>query len=346
MESPTAHATKPLVVLSTEPQPVKRIFTPSALEQLNSLFTVVDLEGRSDPAALDDVLEDAFAIVGQPDLPRERLLRATKLHALLNVEGNFLPNVDYPTCFERGIRVLGCAPAYAQAVAEFALGLALDLARGISREDRAFRRGQERYLGDGNADAVLLQGSSVGFIGYGNIGRALRPLLSPFNPTLRIYDPWLPDAALSEIGALPASLNETLQESQFLFILAAATTTNGGLIGREQLGRVPQGARLILLSRAAVVDYDALLDGICASRFVAAVDVWPEEPVAADHPARSLDGLVLSAHRAGGIPAAFSKIGDMVLDDLSAMNAGIPPVRMQAAAPELVDRYRNRAAGS
>jgi phosphoglycerate dehydrogenase-like enzyme len=346
MQPPSARPAKPVVVLSTAPQRVQRIFTPCALAQLNSLFDVIDLDEHPEPAALDDVLEDAFAIVGQPDLPRERLLRATKLQAVLNVEGNFFPNVDYQTCFERGIRVLGCAPAYAQAVAEFALGLALDLARGISREDRAFRQGRERYLGDGNADAVLLHGSDIGFIGYGNLGRALHPLLRPFNPTLRIYDPWLPDAALSEIGAIPASLDKTLETSQFLFILAAATNTNGGLIGPEQLDKVPQGGRLILLSRAAVVDYDALLDGISAGRFVAAVDVWPDEPLPADHRARSLDGLVLSPHRAGGIPAAFWKIGDMVLDDLRALHAGIPPVRMQAAAPELVGRYRNRAAGS
>ena len=53
---------------------------------------------------------------------------------------------------------------------------------------------------------------------------------------------------------------------------------------------------------------------------------------------------MLSAHRAGGIPAAFSQIGDMVVDDLTLIAAGLPPVRMQAAARELVGRYRNRPA--
>ena len=64
------------------------------------------------------LLAEAYAIVGQPDLPRERLDRAPHLRALLNVEGNFFPNVDYTTCFRRGIVVLGCGPAYATAVAE------------------------------------------------------------------------------------------------------------------------------------------------------------------------------------------------------------------------------------
>jgi hypothetical protein len=56
--------------------------------------------------------------------------------------------------------------------------------------------------------------------------------------------------------------------------------------------------------------------------------------------------MVLSAHRAGGIPAAFTEIGNMVVDDLSLVAAGLPPVRMQVAAPELVTRYRNKPAGA
>ena len=51
---------------------------------------------------------------------------------------------------------------------------------------------------------------------------------------------------------------------------------------------------------------------------------------------------MLSAHRAGGIPAAFASIGDMVVDDLAQVARGLPPVRMQVASRELVTRYRNR----
>ena len=62
----------------------------------------------------------------------------------------------------------------------------------------------------------------------------------------------------------------------------------------------------------------------------------------ADHPARRLEGLVFSGHRAGGIPAASPQIGEMVVDDLRQIVRGLPPARMQVAARELVDRYRNR----
>src|SRR3954464_2388232 len=158
--------TRPTVLLRPYPHGVQRIFSPEALATLHERYRVVPLEPEDD-AALDAALLEAFAVVGQPDLPRERLEKATELRAILNVEGNFFPNVDYATCFARGIHVLGCGPAYAQPVAELALGLALDLARGISREDRAFRAGSEGYLGRHGADAILLRGADVGLIGFG-----------------------------------------------------------------------------------------------------------------------------------------------------------------------------------
>ena len=128
-------------------------------------------------------------------------------------------------------------------------------------------------------------------------------------------------------------------------MLATVTAESAHLLDEPRLRQIRPGARVVLVSRAAVVDYDALLAAVCAGRFLAAVDVWPEEPLPADHPARTLEGLVLSAHRAGGIPEAFSAIGDMVLDDLGQIARGLPPVRMQVAARELVGRYRNKPVG-
>jgi phosphoglycerate dehydrogenase-like enzyme len=331
---------QPVVVLTPEPQRAGRIFSEPDRAELEQRFHVIDLEGA--PEGLDDVLPDAFAIVGQPDLPAERLARAPALRALLNVEGNFYQNVDYPTCFERGIHVLACAPAYATAVAEYSLGLALDLARGISREDRAFRSNRERYVSDGNADAILLQGAPIGVIGCGNIGRALLALLAPFRATVRVYDPWLPDSALHQMGVVPSTLPDLLTHSNVVFVLATVTSESEHLLGADQLDLLPVGARLVLVSRAPVVDYEALLDRVCAGRLVAGIDVWPDEPVPAGYRARQLEGLVLSAHRAGGIPQAFYEIGRMVVDDLTLIALGLPPVRMQVAARELVGRYRNR----
>jgi phosphoglycerate dehydrogenase-like enzyme len=333
---------RPVVVLKPEPQTGPRIFAPAARARLESAFDVIDLEGVNDASAIDRSLANAFAVVGQPDLDGERLVRAKHLRAIINVEGNFFPNVDYQTAFQRGIRVLGCGTAYADAVAEMALGLAIDLARGITREDRAFRKGRERYVSEGTGDSILLRGSTIGLVGFGNIGRRLAALLQPFQAHLLAYDPWLPAAVLKDNGIDAARLSWVLSRSDIVFVLATVTSDSEHLLGAQQLDLLKRGARLVLVSRASVVDYDALYRAVAAGRIHAAIDVWPKEPVPRSDPARQLDGLVMSPHRAGGIPQAFFEIGDMVCDDLELIAQGLPPVRLQIAAPELVGRYRNR----
>ena len=334
---------KPVVLLRPAPQTIERIFTDDALRRLNERYTVIDGEADPSEAAIEACLPEVMAIIGQPDLPRGRLERAPKLRGILNVEGNFFPNVDYEACFERGVNVVACMPTYAQAVAEFSLGLAIDLARGITREDRAFRQGREGYVFQSTGDSILLRGSQMGILGYGNIGRKLLPLLEPFRPAVvRCYDPWLPDAVIRDAGMVPATLEETMATSTFLFVLATVTDESTHLLNAQNMRTIPEGARVVLSSRAAVVDFEAMVRYVDEGRFLAATDVWPDEPAPADHPARGVENMVLQAHRAGGIPQAFDDIGEMVLDDLGLIDQGLPPVRNQMALRELVTRYRSK----
>ena len=337
--------TKPVVLLKPAPQLRDRIFTPETFSRLLDRVEVVDYEANPDDADFARRLPTAFAVVGQPDLDTAALQSTESLKAIINVEGNFFPNVDYGTAFARGVRVLGCGTAYSQAVAEYSLALALDAARGISREDRNTRTGSDAIVSATTADSILLRRANVGLIGYGNLGRSLHALLAPFHNTVRINDPWLPASIIEDTGAIPSTLEETLSQSTFVFVFATATAESQHLLNAEMLDLLPEGARLILVSRAAVVDYDALLERLRAGRFHAAVDVWPVEPIPADSEFLSLPNVVISAHRAGGIPEAFHSIGDMVCDDLELIAKGLPPARLQSAAPELVTRYRNKPVG-
>jgi phosphoglycerate dehydrogenase-like enzyme len=313
--------------------------TRARLEALGPL--VVWEDGPMPDAMVERWLPDATAIVGQTALPAARLERAPHLRAIVNVEGNFLPNVDYGAAFARGVHVLNASPAFALAVAEMALGMALDLARGVTAADRAMRGGDETYGLDSNADAFLLSGSPVGIVGYGDLGRELHRLLAPFGCAVRVYDPWLPDLVIERAGAVAAPLDDVLA-SRVIFVFASATSENEGFLGREQLERVPPGAVLLLMSRAGVADFDALCDLVGDGRFRAATDVFPAEPLPPDHRARALDGLLLSPHRAGGMREAFLAIGRLAVADLELIMRGLPPVACKRAERETVGLMRSR----
>ena len=91
------------------------------------------------------------------------------------------------------------------------------------------------------------------------------------------------------------------------------------MIGKRELDLMPAGALLVLISRAHLVEFDALLDAVGAGSLRAAIDVFPEEPVAADHPLRSMPGLILSPHRAAAVTGGRHLIGRMILDDLGSI---------------------------
>lgn len=334
---------KALALVDPTPRAPWMIFTERDRARLETRLEIVLHEGGPMPDALvEHHLPRTTFLLGQIPLPAERLERAPELRAVINVEGNWKPNVDYEACRRRGIWVLSVAPAMAPAVAEMCLALALDLARGITPADRAFRRGEEAYGILGNLNAFLLHGKPIGLVGFGNLGRALRPLLAPFGGRVRVHDPWLPPGLLREHDCEAASLDEVLRTSRVLFILAGVTAENRGFLGRRELESIAEDAAVVLASRAAVVDFDAFVELAQAGRFRAAIDVFPREPVPEDDPLRGCDQILLSPHRAGGMRESYARISEMIAEDLELMLEGLPPVRLQRADARTAGAGRSR----
>jgi phosphoglycerate dehydrogenase-like enzyme len=97
-----------------------------------------------------------------------------------------------------------------------------------------------------------------------------------------------------------------------------------------------------LMSRAAVVDFPAMLEAVNSGRIRAATDVFPREPVAVDDPARHIEGLLLSAHRTGGTTDALFEIGSMTVADAELVMRGLPPQMCRRADPSVASRMRSR----
>jgi len=331
---------RPTVIVDPSFREMREIFSPQEEARLRELVEVV--WGRDEPMPLDEfrtVLRDALAVVSSGWRYGDVLDEAKSVRAIITVSGGWPPELDYGRCFERGIRVLSAAPAFAPAVAELALALALACSRDLVANDRAMRAGEEQWLQEGYDDTFLLFGKRVGFVGFGNVGRALHGLLSPFNCEVHAYDPWLTDAYLRAEGIEPIDLHELVETCRVIFVVATPTSENSSLLSRELLERIRPGAVLVLVSRAHVVDFDALTELVADGRFKAAIDVFPVEPLDLDHPIRSAESAVLSAHKAGVVPEALWEIGRLVVDDLEAIVRGLPPRRLQLAEPELAGRH-------
>jgi phosphoglycerate dehydrogenase-like enzyme len=182
----------------------------------------------------------------------------------------------------------------------------------------------------------------VGIIGFGDLGRAIAKLLQGFRAEISAFDPWLPPSLLREAGVIPTDLDTILRTSQTIFVVASVTSENKGFLNAAAFARMPRGTRFILLSRADVVEFDDLMEAVRSGHILAASDVFPEEPLAPDHPVRGLRGFLRSAHRAGALDIAFKRMGDMVLEDMALLDKGLPPMRCKRAERETVSRMRSR----
>jgi phosphoglycerate dehydrogenase-like enzyme len=333
---------KPRIIIDPQPRTMELIFSEQAQNKLSELADLKIFDtGRMPADLLERALPDAEILIGQSNLPRERLARCQKLRAIFNVEGNFLPNIDYDYCFAHNIRVLVASPAFALPVAEMALALALDLARGVSKNDRAFRERSEIYGLESNRDCFLFTGSRVGIIGYGDLARAFRPLLRPFRCAVKVYDPWLPEREILNNDCAPSPLDELLSTSDAIFVFASVTAENQGFLGARELSLIRPGGLFVLMSRAGVVDFEALVSAAESGRLKVATDVFPEEPFSNDHRLRDVPDVILSAHRSGGIQEAFTEIGNLVVSDVELLLRGLPPISCRVAQPETVKRLKS-----
>jgi phosphoglycerate dehydrogenase-like enzyme len=337
------NVTRPLILIDAAPRSRDMILTDTIEARLRAHADIVaHYDGRMPEAMVEAHLGRADVIVGQTPMDAARFDRAPRLKAIVNVKGNWESSLDYEAAQRRGVQVLTIAPMMAPAVAEMCIGFAIALGRGIARNDALFHAGGERYGIRGNGDAVSLYGADVGLVGYGNLGRALRPLLAAFGCRVMVHDPWLTPGYLADEGCRAAPLGEVLERARFLFLLAGVHTGNEGFLDRALLGRIARDACVVLASRAEIVDFPAFVELAEAGHFRAAIDVFPVEPVPAEDPVRRTRNILLSAHLAGGIRDSYRRIAEALDDEIPHLLAGLPARRLQRAEPRLAAMQRSR----
>ncbi|WP_435204712.1 NAD(P)-dependent oxidoreductase [Tateyamaria sp. 1078] len=331
---------KPRLILDQHFRQLEELFSPSAYAALDALC---DIHGGVNwPMPRADVVarlpEAQFVIAAEPALEQSDLDQAPDLRAIIEVSGRFHTGIDYDLCFERGIEVLSCAPGFRRSVAEMALGLMIAGGRGIVEEHERFRAGSERWLNDNTETDFSLYGQTIGFVGFGSIGQECLRLLRPFAPRIRAFDPWLQSAGASFDGVTLCGLQEVLTTCRCIVVAATPTEDNYQLVSRDLIDLIPRGTLVVVISRAHLVDFDALVAAAEDGRIRLASDVFPQEPVPKRATMRQAENVIWSPHRAAAVDGGRHPIGDMILHDVQAILDGRAERHLQAASPDTVHK--------
>ena len=317
--------TKSIVISDPYPRTLDLIFTKKKLKELKSKYKIINAPQKNKKKFYEENIQNASFIMGQPNLDKKLLSKAKKLKAIINVESNFMKNMDYEYCFKKGIHVIATSPVFSKPVAEIALGMTLSLLRNIHTAHSDFLNGKEKYGLESNLKASLLSEKKIGLLGFGDLAKSLYPLLLPFTKDINVYDPWVPKTKIKKLGFKSISLNQMFKNCEVIYVLAAVTTKNKNLIDKKLLNKMKSNSLLILMSRAAVVNFNDLIKRVKKGDIFVATDVFPKEPVTKNNPIRKVKNILFSAHRAGALETAFYNMGNIVLKDMSLISKNLQP---------------------
>jgi D-3-phosphoglycerate dehydrogenase / 2-oxoglutarate reductase len=239
-------------------------------------------------------------------------------------------NVDLAAATAAGVPVLHTPGRNADAVAELTLALLFAVTRQITRADADAHTGQ--VFRDGTIPyqrfrAWELAGRTVGLIGLGAVGRALRWRLEALGMTVLAADPYAPDAVQTE--------EEILERSDVISLHAAVTPETEGLWDEKHFAAMKPGAVFLNTARGKLHDTDALVAALRSGHLSGAgLDHVEGEQLADGHPLLELPNVVLTPHIAGATYDTEARGTQMIADDLERLLAGAIPLHI--ANPEVL----------
>jgi len=280
------------ILLTHSPEAMKLYYGPRALAGLQALGEVrlnekkESLEGEALIAAAQDC--DLIVSYRQSPGPAKLFESLPRLKAFLRCAID-IRNVDVAAASKAGVLVTQASAGFVTSVSELVFGFMIDLARGVNPATHLYHHNRVPPARMGRE----LKGSTLGVIGYGQIGREVVRLAKAFGMRVLINDPYA-----SNVESVP--LERLLSQSDFVVPLAVATAETENLIDEKALRTMKRGAFLINVSRGNLVDEQAVEAALksghlggCAMDVGRAPDQMPMLPLA------SRPDVIATPHIAG-----------------------------------------------
>ena len=346
--------TKPVVLIAEE-------LSPATIDALGPDFDVRHVDGTDRPALLS-ALADAHAVLvrSATKIDSEAIDAAPSLKVVARA-GVGLDNVDIKSATAAGVMVVNAPTSNIISAAELTVGHVLSLARRIPAAHASLAQGLWKRS---SFTGTELFEKTIGIIGLGRIGALIAARLQAFDMHVIAYDPYVTATRAQQLGVQLVSLDELLEQSDFVTIHMPKTPETTGMIGAEQLRRMKKTAYVINVARGGLIDEDALYDALTSGEIAGAgLDVFSTEPPAEDGPARKLldlPNVVVTPHLGASTEEAQEKAGvsvarsvklalegDLVPDAVNVAGGAIDPfVRPGIALVEMLGQFFSGLADS
>lgn len=296
-----ASEARPRILLTHSPEARATYYGARAEAALRELGEVVTHAGEA-PMTAPQLIEAARGcriIVCDRATPGYAELFAAAPDLTAFVRGAVdIRTIDVEAASRAGVLVTRASPGFVPAVTELVLGFMVDLARGITAATADYHAGNVPQARMG----TQLQGSTLGVIGYGSIGRSVARLGQALGMRVLVNDPY---AMVEDPDLAQVALDDLLAESDFVVPLAVATEETENLMSAARFARMKRGAFLINVSRGNLVDEAALADALRSGHLAgAALDVGRAPDQMPSPEMARLPNVLATPHTGGLTPTA------------------------------------------
>lgn len=243
-------------------------------------------------------LKDAQGLLGSGlKINKELLDQAPKLKIVCNTSVGY-DNFDMAEISARGIMATNTPDVLNDTVADTMFGLLLSTARRMPEMDQLVKNGQWKSMIGEELYGVDVHHKVLGIIGMGGVGKSIAKRAHfGFDMPILYHNRSRNEEAEQLFGATYCSLEELLQQSDFVCLMTPLTPATENLIGKREFELMKKTAIFINGSRGKTVDEEALVHALKTGEILAAgLDVFVQEPVQPEHPLLSLKNVVTLPH--------------------------------------------------
>ncbi len=230
-------------------------------------------------------------VVGVQRITREMLLNSSV--KIIAKHGVGVDNIDLEAATELGIPVTVTPNANAVSVAELTIGFIFALSKKlIDLHNNLYQKRQ--FVSNVGLE---LHGKILGIVGFGSIGKEVAKRALCLGMRVLVYDPYVEESNLRELGIEKMELDELLRQSDFVSLHVPLNESTRHLIDREKISLMKRTAYLINTARGGVVDEKALAEALKSGQIAgAALDVFDVEPLPADSPFFDCPNVIMTPH--------------------------------------------------
>jgi D-3-phosphoglycerate dehydrogenase len=255
---------------------------------------IVDVEHGLDEAGLCAKIPGYHAILVRSAVKvTEKVIDAADCLQVIGRAGIGVDNIDVDRATEKGIVVMNTPDANATTTAELTFAHILSLSRSLPAADQSVRSGKwerSKFMG------AELANKTIGFIGFGNIGRIVAARAKAFKMKVVAFDPFVTDEAFEKEGVTPLEVDKLVKVSDYITLHCPVNDKTRDILNADRIKTMKKGTRIINVARGGLVDEQALYEGLKSGHLGgAALDVFENEPPDKS-PLFELDNIVFTPH--------------------------------------------------